>query len=68
MTAIPAEVAAELTRLRTENARLLRLLKLTPQQAGPARACAGGADLQVTITGLAPEASAAAIDSRLGGT
>ena len=35
---------------------------------GPARACAGGADLQVTITGLAPEASAAAIDSRLGGT
>src|SRR5712671_2334250 len=41
MTAIAAEVAAELTRLRAENARLLRLLKLTPQQAappGPARA------------------------------
>ena len=35
MTAIPAEVAAELTRLRAENARLLRLLKLTPQQAAP---------------------------------
>jgi len=35
MTAIPAEVVAELTRLRTENTRLLRLLKLTPQQAAP---------------------------------
>ena|SRR6266702_1258383 len=35
MTAIPAEVAAELTGLRAENARLLRLLKLTPQQAAP---------------------------------
>jgi hypothetical protein len=35
MAAIPAEVAAELTRLRAENARLLRLLKLTPQQAAP---------------------------------
>jgi hypothetical protein len=35
---------------------------------GPARACAGGADLQVTITGLDPEASAAAIDARLGRT
>ena len=68
MTAIPAEVAAELTRLRAENARLLRLLKLTPQQTAPAWACAGGADLQVTITGLDPEASAAAIDARLGRT
>jgi hypothetical protein len=36
MTAIAAEVAAELTRLWAENARLLRLLKLTPQQAAPA--------------------------------
>ncbi len=36
MTAIPAEVAAELTRLRAENARLLQLLKLSPQQAAPA--------------------------------
>jgi hypothetical protein len=38
---IPPEVEAELARLRTENARLLRLLKLTPQQAalpGPAQA------------------------------
>ena len=64
MTAIPAEVAAELTRLRAEDARLLRLLKLTPRRRP--RACAGGADLQVTITGLNPEASAAAIDARLG--
>jgi hypothetical protein len=38
---IPVTVEAELTRLRAENARLLRLLKLTPQQArppGPAQA------------------------------
>jgi hypothetical protein len=38
---IPAAVEAELARLRAENARLLRLLKLTPQQAvppGPAQA------------------------------
>jgi superfamily II DNA or RNA helicase len=32
---IPAAVEAELVRLRAENARLLRLLKLTPQQAAP---------------------------------
>jgi hypothetical protein len=32
---IPAAVETELVRLRAENARLLRLLKLTPQQAGP---------------------------------
>lgn len=32
---IPAEVAAELARLRAENTRLPRLLKLTPQQAAP---------------------------------
>jgi hypothetical protein len=31
----PAVVEAELARLRVENARLLRLLKLTPQQAAP---------------------------------
>lgn len=36
MTAIAAKVAAELTRLWAENARLLRLLKLTAQQAAPA--------------------------------
>ncbi len=41
MAEIPAAVEAELARLRAENARLLRLLKLTPQQAvppGPAQA------------------------------
>jgi len=32
---LPAAVAAELGRLRPENARLLRLLKLTPQEAAP---------------------------------
>jgi hypothetical protein len=32
---IPTVVEAELARLRAENARLLRLLKLTPQQAAP---------------------------------
>ena len=68
MIAIPAEVTAELTRLRAENARLLRLLQAHSAAGGPARACAGGADLQVTITGLNPEASAAAIDARLGRT
>lgn len=38
---IPEQVEAELARLRAENARLLNLLKLTPQQAaapGPAQA------------------------------
>ncbi len=34
---IPIAVEAELTRLRAENARLLRLLKLIPQQAAPPR-------------------------------
>jgi superfamily II DNA or RNA helicase len=33
---IPAVVEAELARLRAENARLLKLLRLTPQQAAPA--------------------------------
>jgi len=32
---IPQEIAAELARLQAENARLLRLLKLSPQQAAP---------------------------------
>jgi hypothetical protein len=32
---VPASVAAELARLRAENARLLRLLKLTPREAAP---------------------------------
>ena len=35
MIEIPTAVEAELARLRAENTRLLRLLKLTPQQAAP---------------------------------
>ena len=35
MVEIPTAVEAELARLRAENARLLKLLKLTPQQAAP---------------------------------
>ena len=35
MAEIPAAVEAELTWLRAENARLLRLLKMTPEQAAP---------------------------------
>jgi hypothetical protein len=39
---IPAVVAAELARLRAENERLLRLLKLSPQQAAPPRPVQAG--------------------------
>ena len=35
MSEIPAAVAAELARLRTENARLLKMLELSPRQAAP---------------------------------
>ena len=35
MTEIPADSVAELARLRTENARLLRMLELSSRQAGP---------------------------------
>jgi len=47
VTEIPAAVAAELARLRTENARLLKMLELSPRQAarsGPGRflRCATG--------------------------
>jgi hypothetical protein len=35
MTEIPAAVAAELARLRVENARLLKMLELSPRQAAP---------------------------------
>lgn len=35
MAEFPGVVEAELARLRAENARLLRLLRLTPQQAAP---------------------------------
>ena len=38
---LPSAVEAELARLRAENARLLKLLKLTPKQAAPARPRAG---------------------------
>jgi hypothetical protein len=41
VTEIPAPVAAELARLRAENARLLKMLELSPRQAeqpGPAQA------------------------------
>ena len=37
MTEIPQDIAAELARLRAENAWLLRLLKFSPQQAVPPR-------------------------------
>src|SRR5437588_4243088 len=62
MTAIPAEVAAELTRLRAENARLLRLLKLSPQQAappGPAQADFFAAPPGPVHDGSPPEAKVA---------
>jgi hypothetical protein len=35
VTGVPGQIEAELARLRAENARLLRLLQLTPQQASP---------------------------------
>ncbi|HUZ56679.1 MAG TPA: DEAD/DEAH box helicase family protein [Streptosporangiaceae bacterium] len=35
MAEVPTAVEAELARLRAENARLLKLLRLTPQQAAP---------------------------------
>src|SRR6266567_8840210 len=62
MTAIPAEVAAELARLRAENARLLRLLKLTPQQAappGPAQAAYFEAPPGMVHDGSPPDAKVA---------
>jgi hypothetical protein len=39
---LPRSVAAELARLRAENARLLRLLELTPEQAGLPRPAQAG--------------------------
>ena len=35
VTEIPVAVAAELARLRAENARLLKMLELSPRQAAP---------------------------------
>src|SRR6266700_2755319 len=62
MTAIPAAIAAELARLRAENARLLRLLKLTPQQAappGPAQAAYFEAPPGMVHDGSPPDAKVA---------
>jgi superfamily II DNA or RNA helicase len=59
---IPTAVEAELTRLRAENARLLRLLKLTPQQAappGPAQAAYFEAPPGLVDDGSPPEAKVA---------
>jgi superfamily II DNA or RNA helicase len=59
---IPAAVEAELVRLRAENARLLRLLKLTPQQAappGPAQAAYFEAPPGLVYDGSPPEAKVA---------
>jgi superfamily II DNA or RNA helicase len=59
---IPTAVEAELARLRAENARLLRLLKLTPQQAappGPAQAAYFEAPPGLVDDGSPPEAKVA---------
>jgi superfamily II DNA or RNA helicase len=42
VTEIPAAVAAELARLRAENARLLKMLELSPRQAAPPGAAQAG--------------------------
>ena len=59
---IPTTVEAELARLRAENARLLRLLRLTPQQAappGPAQAAYFDAPPGLVDDGSPPEAKVA---------
>jgi hypothetical protein len=59
---IPTAVEAELARLRAENARLLRLLKLTPQQAappGPAQAAYFEAPPGLVDDGSPPDAKVA---------
>ena len=59
---LPATVAAELSRLRAENARLLRLLRLTPTEAappGPAQAGYFEAPPGPVHAGSAPEAKVA---------
>jgi superfamily II DNA or RNA helicase len=59
---ISAVIAAELARLRAENARLLRLLKLTPQQAappGPAQAAYFEAPPGMVHDGSPPDAKVA---------
>jgi hypothetical protein len=62
VTDIPAAIAAELARLRAENARLLRLLELTPQQAappGPAQAAYFEAPPGMVHDGSSPDAKVA---------
>ena len=59
---LPAAVAAELSRLRAENARLLRLLGLTPAEAappGPAQAGYFEAPPGPVHAGSAPDAKVA---------
>jgi superfamily II DNA or RNA helicase len=59
---IPTAVEDELARLRAENARLLRLLNLTPQQAappGPAQAACFEAPPGLVDDGSPPEAKVA---------
>jgi hypothetical protein len=59
---LPAVVEAELTRLRAENARLLRLLKMTPEQAAPSGPRQAGffeAPLGLVDDGSSPEAKVA---------
>jgi superfamily II DNA or RNA helicase len=59
---LPAGVAAELSRLRAENARLLRLLRMTPTEAappGPAQAGYFEAPPGPVHAGSAPEAKVA---------
>ncbi len=62
MAEIPTAVEAELARLRAENTRLLRLLKLTPQQAappGPAQAAYFEVPPGLVDDGSPPEAKVA---------
>jgi superfamily II DNA or RNA helicase len=62
MAEIPVAVEAELARLRAENARLLRLLRLIPQQAappGPAQAAYFEAPPGLVHDGSSPEAKVA---------
>jgi hypothetical protein len=62
VTDIPAAIAAELAQLRAENARLLRLLELAPQQAappGPAQAAYFEAPPGMVHDGSPPDAKVA---------
>lgn len=62
MTEIPAAVEAELARLRADNTRLLRLLKMTSKQAappGPAQAAFFDANPGMVDDGSSPDAKVA---------